>query len=287
MAIPLSQQGNSVLNRIIVIILCAGEGTRFINFVTEIPKPLIKVVSEKNRTLLEIILFNLYNQGINRFIVITGHLREKLEAHVKHIREINNFTRKELTSLYSEQYKRGPFYSFLKIVEEFSLYSNDTVFMVVPGDTIFKLELLNEIFKSIEVCLKEEINSLLIFYRNIDGSTLKQKYVLSRSISIAKIEDFIPKEKLIQITQTNIHEISDEQEVKQMIPIFLLSYDFIQKISQFEIPDTIRTLREIINYSISKGEFINSIQISNKFDFYDIDYISDLEHFEAIKKKEQ
>ncbi len=288
MAIPLSLQENSILKkRIIALILCAGEGTRIKDYAENIPKPLIKVKSENDRTILETILYHLGKQEIERIIIIVGHLRKNIEEFIDIIKKKDVFLSKDIATLYAELYKLGPLFSFLTITEDDSIYLKNKLYLILPGDTLFKLELLNKIISEIETVLNETPNPIIVFYREIKVNILKQKNPLLTTISIAQINKSSSKKLLNQIIQKKLNQLSEEETVKQIIPIFLINYDYTEKISKYQILDTVSTIRGIINYSIADGATIYAIQIPSELEFYDIDSISDLVYYEGLRKKEQ
>ena len=57
------------------MILSAGMGTRLMPLTKEIPKPLLEI---NKMTLLERMIKNCMNVGINEFIVIVGYNKEKV-----------------------------------------------------------------------------------------------------------------------------------------------------------------------------------------------------------------
>ncbi len=287
MVIQLSRPRNDVVEIIKVIILCAGEGTRIKEYPEVIPKPLIRVKSEDNRPILELILRDIFEQGIERAVIVTGHLRKKIEKFINSLKKNNVYSNKNLETLYSERYKLGPLFSLLKITEAESVFTKNALFMIVPGDTLFKLELLNEILMSIDNTLHKAPNPLTVFYREITVGALKQKHQQSTSISIAQINKLGSKKILNQIVQTELNEFSEEEIINQVIPVFLLNYDYIEKISRYQILYRIQTIREVMNYSITEGVVINAVQIQTEAEFYDIDHIPDLEYYEKLRKEEQ
>ena len=60
------------------VLLAAGRGTRMKNLTEEIPKPMLPVAG---RPLLEHIVIALRSAGIERFVVIVGYQRERIESH--------------------------------------------------------------------------------------------------------------------------------------------------------------------------------------------------------------
>ena len=61
-----------------VVLPLAGKGTRLLPLTKHVPKPLLEVAG---RTVLDHVLDKLAGLDIDELIVITGHLKEKVEAH--------------------------------------------------------------------------------------------------------------------------------------------------------------------------------------------------------------
>ena len=60
------------------VILCGGLGTRLRPFTDEIPKPMVLC---NGKPFLLYLLQQLHDQGINKFVLLTGYLGEKIEAY--------------------------------------------------------------------------------------------------------------------------------------------------------------------------------------------------------------
>lgn len=62
-----------------LIIPLAGKGTRLLPLTKEVPKPLVRVAG---RTVLDYVMDTVSGLDIDEIIVITGHLREKVEGYI-------------------------------------------------------------------------------------------------------------------------------------------------------------------------------------------------------------
>ena len=60
------------------VILCGGLGTRLQPYVTNLPKPMINC---NGKPFLWYLLQQLYDQGVDQFILLTGYLAEKIEDY--------------------------------------------------------------------------------------------------------------------------------------------------------------------------------------------------------------
>jgi NDP-sugar pyrophosphorylase family protein len=60
------------------VILCAGEGKRAKGIAANTPKPLIKVNSLNNQSILSILISHLYRIGIKPIVIVTGYLSKQI-----------------------------------------------------------------------------------------------------------------------------------------------------------------------------------------------------------------
>jgi len=60
------------------LVLAAGRGTRMKELTEDLPKPMLRIAG---RPLLEHIVLALRNEGIGRFVVVTGYHAERIERH--------------------------------------------------------------------------------------------------------------------------------------------------------------------------------------------------------------
>jgi hypothetical protein len=183
-----------------------------------------------------------------------------------------------------DQYKLGPLYSFLSITKTNNLFRRNYIYLILPGDTIFEYELLNEIFSLLEENFKLKQKEPIIFFRQIKGSFLKQKDK-SEQISCIDIEKINSKRFLKSIKQVKVSTISNSESFNQIIPIFLFPWDFIQEIIKAEKEISVKTIREAVNHLIKQGNRIFVVKIDRKYNFYDIDNKFDLMELEKLEEK--
>ena len=139
----LSLQKNKLLENLISIILCAGEGTRISDFIHNIPKPLIKIY---DKPILSHLIFNLIKLNITSVVIITGHLRGDIETYIASLKKKDSSLRNKLLLINSgNNYKMGPLYSFLSITNKKSILRKGKIYLVFPGDTYYESILLKEI----------------------------------------------------------------------------------------------------------------------------------------------
>ncbi|MFX0187714.1 MAG: sugar phosphate nucleotidyltransferase [Candidatus Hodarchaeota archaeon] len=272
-------------NKIIAIILCAGEGIRLKEITKNIPKPLIKIKELNNISILEHTISSLIELGIHRIAIVKGHLGMKIDECVSSIKNYNsNFEEKLIIIDSGNQYKLGPLYSFLTITTSKNVFKRNSIYIVIPGDTIFQFNLLNQIFSIIVNNFNLIQKYPLIFYREMIISALKEQQE-SKTISIADIEKKDSKCFIRQIKKYKLQDFSDSDFIKQIIPVFIFSFDFIKRIKKFENKFSVNTIREIINHMIRNGSEIIAMEIEKKINFHDIDYETDLNIFNNLLKR--
>ncbi len=272
-------------NKIIAIILCAGEGIRLKEITRNIPKPLIKIKGLNNISILEHTISSLIELGIHRIAIVKGHLGTKIDECISSIKNYNsNFEEKLVIIDSGNQYKLGPLYSFLTITKNKNIFKRNFTYIVIPGDTIFQFKLLGQIFSIIVNNFNLTQKYPLIFYREMIVSALKEQQE-SKSISIADIEKKDFKYFIRQIKQDILQDFSDSDFIRQLIPVFIFSFDFINRIKNVEKKFSVNTIREIINHMIRNGSEIIAMKIEKKFNFHDIDYETDLNIFNNLSKR--
>ena len=273
------------LEKIIPVILCAGEGVRLKEVTSKIPKPLILIKSIDNKPILRHTIDLLLRVGVNRIAIVKGYLGNKIDDFIDKLKHERADLKEKLVGVDAfDQYKLGPLYSFLSITKTTNLFRRNYIYLILPGDTIFEYELLNEIFSLLEENFKLKQKDPIIFFRQIMGSYLKQKDK-SEQISCIDIEKINSKRFLKSIKQVKVSTISNSESINQIIPIFLFPWDFIQEIIKAEKEISVKTIREAVNHLINQGNRIFVVKIDRKFNFYDIDNKFDLMELEKLKVK--
>lgn len=285
MGTQLSQPNNNLKNSLFTVILCAGEGARLKEITHKTPKPLIKINVLNKKPILHYTIDLLIKLSANRIAIVKGYLGNKIDEFID-ILEREKTDLKEILFMVDakDQYKFGPLYSFLSITKNKQLFQSKYIYLIMPGDTIFQYQLLNEIFSFIKENFKVTQKDPLIFFRKIKGIFLKQKNI-SKLTSIADIEKINTQNFVKRIKQVNLSNIAASESSNQIIPIFLFPYNFIQEIINIEKAISVKTLREVINYSIKQGKRISAIEIDSNYNFYDIDNQLDLIELEKLREK--
>ena len=281
----MSQLDKEFLEKIIPVILCAGEGVRLKEITSKIPKPLIMINALDNKPILRHTIDLLLKVGVNRIAIVKGYLGNKIDDFIdKLIQERSDLKEKLVGVDALDQYKLGPLYSFLSITKSNNLFRPNYIYLILPGDTIFEYELLNEIFSLLEENFKLKQKDPIIFFRQIMGSYLKQQDK-SEQISFIDIEKINSKRFLKSIKQVKVSTISNSESFNQIIPIFLFPWDFIQEIIKAEKEISVKTIREAVNHLIKQGNRIFVVKIDRKYNFYDIDNKFDLMELEKVEEK--
>ena len=267
------------------VILCAGEGIRFKEIAKKIPKPLIKIKGLNNTSILEHSINILNKLGIKQIAIVKGHLGSKIDEFIYSIKKEKPDLEKKLVIIDSGiQYKLGPLYSFLSITKVENIFKRNSIYMVIPGDTIFQINLLDQIFSIILKNFNLIQKYPLLFYRELKASTLKEQQE-SKVISIVDIARKGQYCFLRLIKTCNLIEIPDSYLVRHIIPVFIFSFDFINEIIDSEKKISVNNIREIVNYLIKEGREAIAFRIDEKHNFYDIDYKSDLNNLNYRLRK--
>jgi choline kinase len=269
MEIKLSLPKNNLMDNIKSIILCAGEGTRISDFIPNIPKPLIKI---NHDPILWSLISNLIKSYISSIIIVTGHLKEQIESYIKLIIQKDNSLRNKILIINSgNDYKKGSLYSFLSITKEKSILKKDVIYLVFPGDTYFESNLIKELITSIKNNFSFIQNNSIIFYQELQGKNLKNPNILNKSISIIKTEEQEPMEIVKEIEQIKLTSISESAYYKQLIPLFVFNYKFIENIIETKTKVSVKTRREIINILIKGKKMLYALCLKSNNRFFDID----------------
>jgi len=280
MEIKLSLQKNKLIKNLIPIILCAGEGTRISDFIHNIPKPLIKIY---DKPILSHLIFNLIKLNITSIVIITGHQREEIEKYISSLTK--SLQNKILLVNSGNNYKMGPLYSFLSIINRKTIIKKGKFYLVFPGDTYYESILLKEIFQIISYNLTIPNNKSMVFYQKTKAINLKTKLNSKKLVSIAKIEELSSKEIVVkEIQQRKLSEIDNNEEINQLVPLFVFNYRIINKIIETERKISVTTIREILNIIIKQKNILYGVPIDPQYRFIDIDTKSDILSLNQKKK---
>lgn len=276
-------KSNDFKEKLSAIILCAGEGKRFKEITKTIPKPLIKIEKLNNISIIKHTINNLINLEITQIAVVIGYLGDTIREFISLLKKSNNSLQKNLIIIDTEnQYKLGPLYSFLSITKNKNFFTSNNYYILIPGDTVFDLNILKEILLLISKNYKLIHDYPFVFYRSVELKALEQIYKRNKLISYAEVKKFDSETVLKRISQVKIRDIISDDVLHQIIPIFTFNYKFIQEILDLKGVIRVKTIWETFNYMIDNGRKIYAFRLRTNKQFYDIDTKDDLRN---LKKK--
>ena len=286
---PLSPQGNDTKRNILCILLCAGEGTRIRGYMSDIPKPLISISNSQYNPILLDTITKLQKFKIKTIVIITGHLKEKIEEFInKLITSTPELASKIKLFDSGTEYQKGPLYSFLSIFSFTQYFNENLIYFLLPGDTVFDSELLMELLNHKYQLELNSKNECILFYRKVRVSSLLERCNNSTNDSKVLISIAKPRKNnanaLKKITHIDISKCSKEQTLFQIIPCFLTNYKFIKNIQKVSKKSKINKLTEAINLLLKRNKKIKLFEIRSELKFYDIDTYHDLSYLKKGKK---
>jgi len=287
----LSQLKNSFTGKLEIVILCAGEGIRFQEYSKKVPKPLIRIKALNNNTILSHLIYNLVDFVNDKLIIVTGHLGSKITRFIHKItKKDKRFINKVLLVDSGIQYKKGPLYSFLSITKYKNIYAKDNIYVIFPGDTLFEKDLIKEIFNILTKKLDIIQESPLVFYQKVNSTALKYDYkelikIGPKMISVLETTNIEQINNVKDISQKDLRFIPERDFVNVIIPVFILHYNFIEKIIKASKMVAVNTIRDIMKFLIDEGNIILAFDVNPNLKFYDIDTKSDLDFYIQRKKK--
>ncbi len=248
------------------VILCGGRGERLRPLTDELPKPMVLV---NGRPFLQYVLEQLAENGINRFVLLTGYLGEKI---VEYFGDGSSWG-------WSISYSNGPVeWPTTKRIHK-ALDQIDEQFLLLYSDNFAQLR-LSELAR-----VKNDRNSAMTlsvvrkFPGNIqlDANNSVAKYDSSRSDSNADYVEIgyslISKSKIIAFLYEHIHEnfssviqsLTDSKQVSAVVvatgyssisdSLRLASTEIFLKYHKILLLDRDGTL----NVKPERGEYVNSI----------------------------
>lgn len=291
MVTPLSQRKNNSEKELNIIILCAGKGTRIQKNYPSIPKALIKIKEFDNKPILEIVLNTIFlNKKVNQAWVVSGHLRGKIKSFLSKFISVNQILSDKVLSIdASENYEKGPLFSLLSVASTNQI-SNNQIYLVIPGDTIYDNDLIDEVVNITLTHYQSKSKAPAIFYREIDESNIKELKGFNQAIKILTTaivnENGVVIEILKKIREETINNISKEQISKQLFPFFALDNDFLMNLAIVAPKMGVNTIYSALNV-LKKAYQIQAYKIESKGSFFDIDTKKDLKKLIKNKKSGQ
>ena len=291
MEIQLSPLNTKFMENLTIVILCAGEGKRAKGIADDIPKPLIKVESLKNQPILTILISQFYRFGIKPIVIITGYLSKQIEKSIISYQAKNLYERDTIIiNNAGNRYKLGPLHSFLSITRNKRIFKSNELFLVIPGDTIFDSKLMEEILNLLKENYARVNQNSIIFYRRITKLALKKETekvepMRNKIVSCVRTKEKGSKQYVNEIFNRNINALSDEEEFNQIIPVFIITYDYVKNFEDFASKIKLNKIVDAINLSIQNDMEFLACRVKSDQNFYDIDTALDLTILNRYYKK--
>ena len=291
MEIQLSPPNTKFMENLTSVILCAGEGKRAKGIADDIPKPLIKVESLKNQSILTILISHLYRFGIKPIVIVTGYLSEQIEKNIISFQAKNPYKSETIIiNNAGNRYKLGPLHSFLSITRNKRVFKTNELFLVIPGDTIFTYKLIEEILNLLKENYAKVNQNSIIFYRRtnklaLNKETEKFGQMRNKMLSCIKTKEKGSKQYVKEIYQRNINTYSDEEEFNQIIPMFIITYNYVKNFENLASKIKLNKIFDAINSSIKNEMEFLACRVKSDQNFYDIDTALDLTAVNRLYKK--
>jgi len=291
MEIQLSPLNTKFMEKLTIVILCAGEGKRAKGIADDIPKPLIKVESLKNQSILTILISHLYRFGIKPIVIVTGYLGKQIENNIISSQAKNPSKSETIIFINAgNRYKLGPLHSFLSITRNKRVFKTNELFLVIPGDTIFDYKLIEEILNLVKENYAEANQNSIIFYRRttkiaLNNKSEKYRPMGNKMVSCVRIKEKGSKQYVKEIYNRNIYASSDEEEFNQIIPTFIITYDYVKNFEDLASKVKLNKIVDAINLSIKNEREFLAYRVKSDQNFYDIDTALDLTFLNRHYKK--
>ena len=278
----MSPLNTNFMENLTIVILCAGEGKRAKGIADDIPKPLIKVESLKNQSILTILISQLYRFGIKSIVIVTGYLGKQIEEEIISP-QTKNLYKSETIIINSAgiRYKLGPLHSFLSITSNKRVFKTNELFLVIPGDTIFDYKLIEEILNLVKENYTKVNQNSIIFYRRTSKLALNKEIekfgpIHNKMLSCVRTKEKGSKQYVTEIYQRNINSYSDEEEFNQIIPMFIITYDYVKNFESLASKIKLNKMVDAVNSSIKNEMEFLACGVKSNLNFYDIDTALDL-----------
>jgi histidinol-phosphate phosphatase family protein len=252
------------------VILCGGRGERLRPLTDEMPKPMVSV---NGRPFLQYLLEQLAENGLNRFVLLTGYLGEKI---VEYFGDGSSWG-------WSISYSNGPVeWSTTKRIHE-ALDQIDEQFLLLYSDNFAQLRLseLAQVNRDRNSAMTLSVVRKFPGNIQLDANSSVAKYDSSRSESSAEFVEIgyslMSKSKIIACLDKHIHEnfssviqsLTEDQQVSAVQvktgymsisdPLRLSRTEAFLKQHKILLLDRDGTL----NVKPQRGEYVNSIDEFN------------------------
>ncbi len=277
------------------VILAAGKGKRLGNQFGGLNKTLLPLFDE--HTILDLLLFKIISQGVSQVKIIAGYKSGNLSSYIKSLKE--NFKNKRFLASISQlflncdivfykarkDYIKGPLYTLLTLNQLPPISSDDqfksdrSYLTVIPSDTIFYGDILEQIFSLI-------INKEGIEAKNPD---LEQCHLFAIKITHLSVKSLVEHQNFsftsIKIREDNTikfekyrkRKVVNEHDYLVLLPVSFVSREFI-KYSKSILGRGITKIIDAVENFLKDGNKIRIHTINYDFEgmapFIDIDDLS-------------
>jgi choline kinase len=222
------------------VILSAGMGTRLMPLTKDIPKPLLEV---NGMTLLERMMINLMNEDIDKFIVIVGYNKEKVEALVPLLEEKHPI---KIMTMENEKYDVTNTSVSTYIASKYIENNMPEDFILINGDNVVDPEIITRIAERENTSLivdnfkdlNEESFKLIIENetfnedKTIANGTIKE---IGKGIDIASSTgEFIGVSKVAKTDIAKFNEILEDLMDEDKQNYYDFAYKTLSKISPID-----------------------------------------------------
>lgn len=275
-----------------VVILAAGKGKRLGNQFGGLNKTLLPLFDE--HTILDLLLFKIISQGVSQVKIIAGYKSGNLSSYIKSLKE--NFKNKRFLASISQlflncdivfykarkDYIKGPLYTLLTLNQLPPISSDDQnisdrfYFTVIPSDTIFYGEILEQIFSLIIIKEGIEAKNPNLEQCHLFAIKIKQQSVKSlvehQNFSFTAIK--IRENNTIKFEKYSKQKTFDEHDYLVLLPVSFVSMEFI-KYSKSILGRGINKIIDAVENFLKDGNKIRIHTINYDFEgiapFIDID----------------
>jgi hypothetical protein len=262
-------------NPLAVIILAAGEGSRFQIKNSQRVKFLYPIRPDSTNTLLSLLVANLQSSSFAVVVFIGGAYFRELKKYLEN--EMHLFHENIKMQLLDAQktWKLGPGYSY-SVIDEF--FSENMPRIVIPADTLFHHQFFIQVSDSIKKILDpsmpclfwaelnvENRNSLRIV-NFLDADSKRSEVLRNPSIEITRIE---PK------SQQFLHSMEKSSIQAVLLPVLYIPPKFHQYVMK-NLSSSQNTLFKLMtNWMKNHDSYL--IKVKNiDWGYWDVDYFHDI-----------
>jgi hypothetical protein len=181
-------------------------------------------------------------------------------------------------------------HSFLSITKNKRIFKTNKLFLVIPGDTIFDFKLIVEVLDLLKENYSKVNQKSIIFYRKtnklaIYEETEKFGPIGNNMLSCIRTKEKGSKQYVEDIYQRNIDSLSNGEEFNQIIPIFIITYDYVKNFENLASKIKLNKIVDAVNSSIKNRMEFLACRVNSEQKFYDIDTALDLAFVNEHYKK--